>query len=174
MIPVGRLVLAVVCAGCSRGDELQPDPSRFEQPVPLTPAPTVITSVAPPRTVPTVPPAPPLADLDGVDETGLRSAMESLGWRVLGVRTLRYPNGLNFILLIAKDQTDVAEVRLYQGHATTLRDSRELQGAAQGFGEMLMFTVLVRGSRSRTTSLYTQLRGAAPMRYGTGGGLSSP
>jgi hypothetical protein len=64
-----------------------------------------------------------------------------------------------------------AEVKSFLGYAFLLQDMLELKDTAQGFGEMTMFTVIVKGDRAKTDQLYEQLMGSPPMRHGSGLGM---
>lgn len=63
-----------------------------------------------------------------------------------------------------------AEVRVFEGYPEGLEDMLELKGAAQGFAEMLMIAVLVKGDAVETDRLYEQLMGSPPVRHGSGSG----
>ena len=121
------------------------------------------------------PSAPPLATappptLYGASADTIEEALRRAGWTPVGSR-VGLIKGVECITVLASREGMSAEVKSFYGYPDDLQDMLELKGTAQGFAEMTMITVLVKGDVARTDKLYQQLMGSAPMRHGSGLGL---
>ena len=112
----------------------------------------------------------PARNLYGASIDTIKAALQSLGWTPTSSRTASFKGVQCNIVTAARDGM-IAEVRSFEGYPYHLQDMLELKGTAQGFGEMAMVAVLVKGNTTMTDHLYMQLMGKAPEVHGSGLGL---
>jgi hypothetical protein len=165
------LCAPLACEGRNATDSASAIPSQVH-PAAST-APPASAEQPPASAKPSAPPttkAPPRILL-GASADAIKDALRSIGWTPTGSR-IDTIKGVKCITVLASCDGLAAEVRSFEGYPYGLQDMLELKDTAQGFGEMTMFTVLVKGDAAMTDKLYEQLMGSAPTRHGSGLGDS--
>jgi len=105
--------------------------------------------------------------LYGASAAIIEEALRKLDWTPIGNRTGSV-KGVRCTTVLAKRDGMNAEVKSFYGYPYQLKDMLELEGTAQGLGEMTMITVIVKSDPAKTDELYEQLMGSTPMRHGSG------
>lgn len=108
--------------------------------------------------------------LYGATASKIENALREFGWSPIGNR-VGLVKGVQCTTVLAKRDGMNAEVKSFTGYPYGLQDMLELKDTAQGLGEMVMITVIVKGDKAKTDELYEQLMGSAPVRHGSGLGL---